>query len=394
MDPFEVDSMQECMERCSRYWGDSEGCYGIVWREDKQCWLRNSTTSTASLVNDTGIHSALVEAGDMNALDESCPAADLSVNDLPGVEGIGYTVHCGKVIGDYDTCWNDYPECLPSPFTGFWHATSLVQCLRICIREHPLCRAVSYNPGLEIGFANCWPKTGFPQTLDDPPSSQGTMHSATITSIETIDTECPADSSYTASGSNKQFEIHCGQLNTGTNITAVHKQNVTACMDACANRKNCVGVLFDSSLQGGYQNCYLQNTTSVISDQSSATYAVLSGSGAPTSPNPDDNSSSSKAWIAGPVVGGLAGIAALVGAFFLVRRWRTKNAAGAGIAEKDANSYTPAPAYTPVAQGHEHRAPPSELGGDYAREMPAEGAKPTVKYAQGAGGAEPQELPS
>ncbi|KAF2469668.1 uncharacterized protein BDR25DRAFT_46991 [Lindgomyces ingoldianus] len=398
LDPFQVGSMEECMERCSRYWGNGEGCFGIVWREDQYCWIRNSTVSTAGITNETGIHSALVEAKDMKPLNQDCPFDDLSTHDLNN--GIGYTVHCGKVIGNNDACFQGYPSCLPSPFIGYYHATSLQDCLNICVEQHPLCRAVSYNPGLEIGFANCWPKTGF-ENFGDPTSNMGVLHSAALTSIERIDSTCPSDKSYTAQG-NKKFEIHCGQLNGGTNITSIHRQNITACMNACANSdKGCVGIVFDSTLAYGYNNCYLQNTTSVISDQASATYAILSGSSIPSSSgtpppggNSDSGGSSSKAWIAGPVVGGIVAIAIIAFAAFWWRR--RKNA-------KVKQEYAPAPAYSPysgpgggVDMTNHPGAPLSELGGYHTVEMATSEYQPVTKYAHAnePHGETPQELPT
>lgn len=356
------------------------------------------------MVDEDGIHAALVESKDMQPLDKDCPAADLSTHTLGD---IGYTVHCGKDIGGFDTCWSGYPQCLQSPFIGFYHATSLEDCLQVCVKEHPLCRGVVYNPTLELGFANCWPKTGFPTTLDTPGPERGTMHSATITSLDRIDTSCPSDTSYMAQG-NKNFEIHCGQINSGSNITSVHTQNITACLDACASSdKGCIGVVFDSTLQGGYQNCYLQNTTSVISNQASATYAVLAGSSVPTSSsspvpgasNPnntsDSSSSSSKAWIAGPVIGGLAAIAIIAFALFWWRRRKNKAAAVAPVSEKDGREF-----YPPYGSGPTGYVPPSELGGDHAREMATPEHQPSVKYAHKRGGSAdvpkppPQELPT
>ncbi|PSN68907.1 hypothetical protein BS50DRAFT_327832 [Corynespora cassiicola Philippines] len=415
LDPFSVNSMQECMERCSRYWGDGEGCFGVVWREsDGNCWMRNSTTGTANMVSNDGIHAALVNQGEMSELDTDCPETDLSTHTLNGTDGIGYTVHCGKVIGQFDTCWEGYPSCLQSPFIGYYHATSLEQCLQFCVDEHPLCRAVSYNPGLEIGFANCWPKTGAGNTLDNPTTNMGILHSAVITSLNRIDSTCPENDKYTASD-NKEFEVHCGQLNTGTNITSVHRQNITSCMDACASSdQNCVGIVFDSSLSGGYNNCYLQNTTSVISDRASATYALLTGTTIPTaSTTPSGNSgtnppggsdgdsdSSSQAWIAGPVIGGVAAIAIIAGALFWWRR--RKNKQSPATVEKDGNTYAQAPAYGDqgALQNQYYNNAPSELGGDHARELATVEYKPTTKYAAHAreqSGAvpthAPQELP-
>lgn len=388
------------MQLCSRYWGKSEGCFGIVWQETKECWLRTSNTSTDGLISKPGYHSAFPNADDMKPLNEDCPAAHLSTHTLDNNTGIEYTVHCEKVIGTHDICWEGYPSCLQSPFIGFHHADSLEECLQFCAQEHPLCRAVSYNPGLKIGYANCWPKNGFEGTLDDPPANMGVFHSATITGLDTIDTKCPDNKTYTANatGGSTNFEIHCGQMNGGTNMTSLHTQNITACMDECASTgPDCVGVAFDSSLQGGYQNCYLQNTTSVITDQAAITYAIVSDSSNPSSsggPSGSSPSSSpSKAWIAGPVIGGIAALGLIGSAIFFIRRRRQKgNAGSAGGTyesggtehyEKDSNPYSNpmTPAYS--------QAPPSELGG---RGLSEAAGTPVTKYARR--GDEMVELPT
>jgi hypothetical protein len=412
------------MEHCSRYWGNGEGCFGMVFVvATSECWIRNSTTSTASLTAKPDHFSALLKSTDeMKPLSETCPNSDLSINSLSGIEGIQYTTHCGKVISGFDGCFSGYPKpCLENPYQGFYHTSTLEECLRICMDQAPLCRAVSWNPGLEIGFANCWPKTGFPETLTDPSKNQGVLHSATITQIDPVDRNCPASKTYSAAGSKKDFEIHCGQLNTGTNITSLHTQNLTACMDACASSSDtgCIGVLFDSTLAGGYKNCYLQNTTSVITDQTSATYAVLSNTILPSSSsssspnNSSSSSSSSKAWIAGPVLGALAALAILGFAIFWWRRRRSSSSdATTPAIEKQGvgnEAYGPAPAYSPgvvgVQQQHlgggqqgyyDVHAPASEMDGGEGTtmELPA-----STKYAHtstgASGGAKvaPMELP-
>ncbi|OCL06289.1 hypothetical protein AOQ84DRAFT_440929 [Glonium stellatum] len=386
--PFAVSTMEECMERCSRYWGASQGCYGVVWNQNTtDCWIKNSTISTIGIYPETGTHAALVPRSQLSPLDTSCPFDDLSVQTLSS--GEGFTIHCGKVIGGFDDCFQEYPECLSSPFIGYWHADSLQECMRICAQSHPLCLAVSWNPGMEIGYANCWPKTGSGNAIADPATGQGVLHTAVVTSIETINTTCPSDNSYTTSG--KTFDIHCGQLNTGTNITAVHRANLTSCLDTCANNKQgCVSVVFDSTLQGGFQNCYLQNTTSVIRDNANTTFALLTGTSIPTStpsgtnsPASSGGSSSSKAWIAGPVIGGIVAIALIIGAFLW---WRKRTA------QHKQQEYSLAPA---------NHYSPTELDSSQAAEMGTTemgqvyGNQTGVKYKHQSQTAQPpQELPT
>jgi hypothetical protein len=358
------------------------------------CWLKNSTRGDGvEFTNDPNIHTALVDPTRMEGYDETCPGADLSVHNLGS---LSYTLHCGKTYGGYDTCWEGYPGCDVWPFDGFYHATSLEECLGFCVAEHPLCKAVTYNPNLHIGYANCWPKTDFPGDNDmgAPDSELGVMHTATITRFDLINTTCPEEKAYTATG-DKHFEIHCGQRNEGTNMTYIHTQNITACLDTCAADNNgCVGIVFDSSLEWGYKNCVLKNTTSLVRDQPQATYAFLSGTPLPTSSatsassDPSPSTSESKAWIAGPVVGAIAGIAIVVLAAFW---WRRRK-----------NRASP-PAYAPYASGpnHYNDQPPmglQQLDDNQYSELPT---STTVKYAHASegpptgmtrGGA-PQELP-
>ncbi|KAK7187815.1 hypothetical protein DPSP01_010860 [Paraphaeosphaeria sporulosa] len=420
--PFTVDTMTGCMEYCSRFWGSGEGCFGVVWREsDSQCWMRNSTTSelsnnktiyTKTLIDEDGIHSALVDLNQMKPLDTDCPADDKSRHNLDGFDGISYTVQCNKDIGgSYDTHWSY--EFHDNPFQAYYHATSLEDCLKDCVNEHPLCRGVVYVPGLTGGYANCWPKTGFSSPLSASNTLLKITHSATIDSIKTPDTECKNDTYTSTQDDSKNFAVHCGQTNQGTNMTMVQSQNFTACMEECAgNKQGCVGVVYDSTLQGGFNNCYLQNTSSIFNDVGSSMYAVLTGAkpkesgtgssgsnsnSTDNSNNSNSNSSSSggsKAWIAGAVVGPILGLALIGAAIFFLRR-RKASGALANVSEVDGgdgkhNPYAhqgPTPAYAPVPQ-YSPQPTPSELGSGHGHQM-VEMEGQTAKYAQkgaGAGG--------
>lgn len=387
--------MADCLEHCSRYWGNGEGCFGVVWREDNKCWIRNSNTTVNGLEVMEGIHSALIIANTYAKIDTACPGTDLSTHTLDGVTGLGYTLHCNKVINNYDACWSGYPKpCwdeqhVDGAFVGFYHTKTLDECIRICTDQSPLCKGVSWNPDYSIGFANCWPKTGADDnSIATPAEKDGVIHSVVITSFDTIDKNCPSSNKYSTTDNNN-FEIHCGQVNDGTNITQIHTQNVTSCMDSCATTDKCVGVVFDSSLQDGFKNCYLKNTTSTISNKASATYAALSGSSIPSSSssstpdNPNSSSTSdsssssgggSKAWIAGPVIGGIVALAIIAGAVFW---WKRRRGYSAAPTEKHGDvHYSAAGAYSPGMQPL-GTLPVSEVDGGAARnELPA-----TTKYA-------------
>ncbi|KAF2999772.1 hypothetical protein E8E13_005442 [Curvularia kusanoi] len=419
---FTSNSMEDCMEHCSRYWGNGEGCFGVVWREDNKCWLRNSNTTVNGVHDYTDkpmCHSALIAPNTYEKIDTACPGDNLSTHSLDGVPGLGYTLYCNKVINDYDTCWSGYPKpCWDSQhvsghFVGFYHTKTLEECVRICTDQMPLCKGVSWNPDYSIGYANCWPKTSYSDDkIETPLPINGVIHSVAITSLETINKDCPTAKTYPSSNNNN-FNINCGQTNDGTNITRIHSQNMTSCMDSCAGTDKCVGIVFDSSMQDGFKNCYLKNTTSTVSDRTSASFALLAGSSIPSSsPSPssssspgsssgtstsdtantptsnDSESSPSKAWIAGAVVGPLAGLALIAGALFWWRR--RKNAhrdAAAAPREKVFEIATPAGRAPAGSAQYYH--PVNEADSDAARnELPG-----TTKYAHRSGEGELHEAP-
>ena len=241
----------DCLELCSRFAGDGEGCFGVHWTVDGgHCWLRNSNVSTSDLKPDTGSVSALVNRNQMKGFDTAC--TDEDYQKLTGVDGIAYTTNCNQVYQGEIQCFDEdeYP-CL-DPARYFYHAESLEECLGFCVALHPRCRIVSWNPGLQVGFANCWPRFGNQNPkLGQPSSQQGTMHSAAIIEAPTPDSACPQDNVYHSGGqaNGTQFDIHCGKLNQGLNITSLQAQNITYCMDACAaNKDGCTAVLYSSSL--------------------------------------------------------------------------------------------------------------------------------------------------
>jgi hypothetical protein len=418
------------MEKCSRFIDEGLGkpCYGVTFTEGNQCWLKNVTFSedpdkyiVDKSDDEKNFHSALVPLDYLGGYDDECPGNDLEPRQLGSVK---YTLHCGKSFNGYDLCWDGSPanssltirpDCWDVPFLGFYHVSSLEECLEICLSVQPLCHAAVFVPNLSTGYPNCWPKTGVPHVSEivPPPEKDRIFHTAVINEWEPtgIDDKCPANDHYKTTD-NKDFEIHCGQLNTGTNITSVHTRDITACIDACAtNTDGCVGVVFDSSLVGGYQNCYLQNTTSINIDMEKRTYAKLSGTTIPTSSPPasandNDKGSTSKAWVAGPVIGGIALLAVAAFGVFWWRR-RKSHMAGVGTASDDAakGSYTPymggaaAGLYSPPP-GHEQHYGGTKYAHEGWIEPPAVEAPGVVEPQELASGApvdakrSPQELAS
>lgn len=99
-----------------------------------------------------------------------------------------------------------------------------------------------------------------------------------------------------------------------------HSANLTGCVNALATYNNisepCVRVVFDTYMADGYENCYLKSADGVAApNQSGFTFVVLSDN-----PTSTSSSSSSKTWIAGPIIGVVAIIALVAGCLWWRRR--------------------------------------------------------------------------
>ena len=57
----------------------------------------------------------------------------------------------------------------------------------------------------------------------------------------------------------KTFEISCNSGRLEGSNTSYHDNNLDGCISTCATNssQNCLGVVYDGSLQGGYSNRYL-----------------------------------------------------------------------------------------------------------------------------------------
>ena len=80
-------------------------------------------------------------------------------------------------------------------------------------------------------------------------------------------------------------------------------------------------MVFDISMDNGYDNCYLLNATGSPNKGTNATFAQLT-SGPTVVPvsHASDHGNKTMAWIAGPVIGGVIALILLFGGIFWWRR--------------------------------------------------------------------------
>ena len=317
-----IHTVDDCLDLC----GDARPpCYAIEYHTTGRCSLLGATTDTSSFVVDQNVIVGVVTGNQLAApLDLSCPYKNASLTTSSS--GEEFEVFCNTDFagfGDYTpySIAEEYSSAVTDHYGVPPHADSLDECMEICSNVHPLCNGVSYNPDMTYGYGNCYLKNNpweYPPVHADP--SLAATHSARVTPklLGAVDRSCTAGDVQTTSNGGI-FEVTCGQERTGRqNITSFHEENAVSCMDHCASYsgQNCLGVVFDISMQYGFDNCYLLNGTGNADNGANATFAKrLPGS---------DNSHSSEAWIAGPVVGGVVVLLLVILGLFCWRRRRRR----------------------------------------------------------------------
>lgn len=372
----------QCMNSCSE---ENYYCYGVVYQpSNNSCWeLSNQTESTASnLITASNLATALANQSQLTLANTSCPYANLSTQTTSGVN---YKVECqmGVTAGAY---------CPWSQTLCPMHVDTLDECADLCIAAHPLCLSASWNPGMIAGYQNCYLQTASqPLKEYDLTTETYILHTA-IMEFPDLTQGCPTDKQYTsqADNTNASFKISCDQQATSaTNLTFVHQPNITACMDSCATHTGspaCEAIVFDPTMGIGYQNCQLLNSVTMVQGASNVNYASLDSSNSSTPASSSSSSkssgSSSKAWIAGPVIGGVVAIAAIgLGLWWWNRRKRSTTEPANVPTEYKNNPQT----YDTTVQ-HTQSSQPAELPQKPVEQVP-------VHELPGHDGANVHELP-
>ena len=158
---YNGNNLQECMDACSTA---RPPCYGVAFSEG-YCYAKNETDALSEyLVDRTDVDSALADATQLKTFDSTCPHNTLSYQNT--TTGMEFQILCDRDGGN-DYCptnsegqrtpggWADFIDGCPT------HTDSLDECMLLCSQAQPLCEGVSWNPGMESGFANCYFKTNW-----------------------------------------------------------------------------------------------------------------------------------------------------------------------------------------------------------------------------------------
>lgn len=304
------------MDDCST---ETWRCWGVLWQEsNSSCWeLSAPTTITvANLTTSDTRDIALANSTQMSG-DPSCPYANNSVLNTP--EGLDFKLSCNMEISGNDLCpW--HADLCPS------HAVTLEECMEACVQAHPLCEAAMWNPGYLAGYLNCFLKNATGPLVENT----GKNYHTAVAEVVPLAEGCPTYTNYTSSDG-KAFNITCSQQATqATNLTFSHQNNITACIDSCASydgTPECEAVLFDATMDSGYENCQLLNSIQMLDSSTNLNMAQIVSTQSDSASSSSSSSSSSNAWIAGPVIGGVVAIVGIVLVWLWWNRRKRRNEA-------------------------------------------------------------------
>ncbi|KAF2101666.1 hypothetical protein NA57DRAFT_53617 [Rhizodiscina lignyota] len=374
------NTMEDCMDRCAT---ERPLCFGVAFNFDAGvCWFKNDTftylPSAASNSSDTNL--AVARNSELQPYDTACPFKNGTVQEE---NGLNFTIHCNQDIVGADYC----PWASPA-LNCLFHATSLQNCMDLCTKAQDLCEGVAYNPGMENGYGNCYAKynisNGYVPTGPAPGANGRPVIHAAVAHMPTIKEVCKENQVIT-SENGTGYTLSCNQNQPGNDLSQFHAATIQDCVSACEEYSlgKCVGVILDTEMKNGFQNCYLKSGIGsplpnsqgyvlalqggTVSSSSSSSSSPSSSS--PTSPpttTPSSSSgggSSSKAWIAGPVIGGIAALG-LVGALFWFLGRRRRRDAGTPMAAQGGESEGLAKnnsgvAYGPVDAKYRYSSPPN-----------------------------------
>lgn len=295
----------------------AEVVVGEADRFEGACWLKNSGALNASMIDDVATHNAVISpSSQLTNTDTTCQYTNGSTQTTDN--GLAMQISCNLEIENESYCPQNSTSCP-------WHATNLSDCMDLCSKAHPLCTAVSYNPGMRAGYSNCYPKSESSGDLILTKNSTVTFHSA-IATISNLTTSC-TDGAIVSSSNGEQFTTACEQYRPGSDLTVYHETNITKCMETCVTytKGDCIGVVFDPDMGLGWENCFLKSATGTPLYNTTAVFAQLSNSTA--SSGSTGKSSKSKAWIAGPVIGAIVVLVVVgIAALFVARRRRRNSA--------------------------------------------------------------------
>lgn len=367
-----AQTMEECMELCAQTPGQT--CAGAAFDSTQlQCFIKNSKIDEHTPVTRNGWVLGVANAAQIQSLTSSSSAkctSSVAGKNQTTKNGLGFQVLCEQDVGKWDLC-----GLSATTASCRKHTDSLEDCLEHCSTLHPLCTGVSWDPTVEFGFLNCYPKNGTSRDLFAAKSAKRDTHigiaALELPAQEEGGKDCDSGNvtSTVTAAKDTVFALSCQEGRSARNMSAVHAGSNAECVDSCVQHDGCVGTAFEATMSSGYENCYLKSD---IGDRtplpSGWTFALRQEAGSSDGskdstskgddvPSKEGSAGISSAIIAGIVVGCVVGVALLLSLFWW---WKRRNRSNPPAAGKSLEYYSRSSTSPQNA--------PSELGGHTSKQ--------------------------
>ncbi|KAH8883571.1 hypothetical protein GQ53DRAFT_811353 [Thozetella sp. PMI_491] len=165
--------------------------------------------------------------------DSPCPAT----NPSPIGTNQTFNILCGNAAFGFD------------PIGRPTKASSLLACVDSCAAAHPRCESVGFDGVLCFLAANMTKARRVRSFRFDLGFAVFPQTAATASA-------CPA----TLAAGSVSFNMECGLVINGGDLSQAHSASLTDCMSLCAATPACTALSFDATMAMGFENCYLKSS--------------------------------------------------------------------------------------------------------------------------------------
>lgn len=176
-----ADNVEDCMNQCSMHPGKACGAAAFD-SGARKCFFKNITITEVGAVAREGWILGIANRTQYENLPTECSN---NGGKQTTKNGLDFTVYCDQIVNGFDTCPDDSPDCRA-------HAESLDECVEVCSTLHPLCTGVAWDPTLQFGYLNCYPKNVTARVFDKSRTSAGDGLRVVKALFEIPADDCPA----------------------------------------------------------------------------------------------------------------------------------------------------------------------------------------------------------
>lgn len=321
IDNMGADTVEACLDRCSQH--SAHVCGAAAFDTTKlECFFKNRNATMAGTNRRDGWILGVANETQLQPLPLACTN---NGQNQAAQNGLSFTVYCGQDMRGFDACPDSFPHCRS-------HTSTLQECLDSCSTLHPRCTGVVWDPSLDDGYLNCYPKNSTAQDFDDHRAPSSISHQSAKALLEAAPDECLSIVNTTVTASNgADFKLSCDEDRPGNDVTAPrHTPSLLTCVNSCATHtgNKCTGIVFDANMVNGYENCYLKAAIGGSAVKLGGFTFAVRQIAANISTTPVSSTSPAQRrhegrtlWIVGPIFGAVAVVVVLLAMIWWARSW-------------------------------------------------------------------------